>query len=415
MEVPIGTLHTRLDGVTNDAGSTCKYLCPTNVKIHGLTIRESSVGLYRFHRITGCGPIVDSTRFRDLAGVWQGAFMGIVKEIESMLAERGYGPEEPGCAVGVYLEGRPLAEVCRGRRALDATDPITPTTNFRIASVSKQFTAAAVLLLVEQGKLRLQSTLCDLFPGFPAYGAEISVADLVGHTSGLKDYEDLLPADFVGTFRDADVLDLMMRESAGDFEPGSQYRYSNTGYALLALIVDRASGGSFPEFLERSIFRPAGMLRSLAWDDRVGTITERAFGHRRAESGGWEARDQSRTSSVLGDGGIYTSIREYALWDRALADNRILGTSAIRQMLTPGRLDDGSSTGYGFGWRVEEKRGLLVCHHTGSTTGFNSFARRIPALGLCTVFLANRISDDPKELTPRIEDLALEGLKDLLP
>jgi CubicO group peptidase (beta-lactamase class C family) len=157
------------------------------------------------------------------------------------------------------------------------------------------------------------------------------------------------------------------------------------------------------------------MTRSLAWDDRVSVIEERAFGHRKREDGTWELRDQSTTSSVLGDGGIYTSIRDYRMWDLALSDSRVLGPSAIRQALTPGRLDDGSSTGYGFGWRLEEKRGLLVCHHTGSTTGFNAFARRIPALGLCTIYLANRNGEEPKNLAPQIEDLALQQLKDLLP
>ncbi|MBI1289876.1 serine hydrolase [bacterium] len=337
------------------------------------------------------------------------------QEISALLAEQAYRPDEPGCAVGVYLNGEPLFEGCHGVRALGGTEPITPTTNFRIASVSKQFTAAAILLLAERGQLRLAASLCDLFPGFPAYGAEITVAELIGHTSGIKDYEDLIPSDFSGTFRDADVLHLMTQQESGDFAPGSAYHYSNTAYALLALIVEKITCESFPSFLEHNLFGPAGMKRSLAWDDRIAVVDERAMGHRRDKAGAWELRDQGLTTSVLGDGGIYTSIREYALWDLALRNDRILSPAALRQAYTPGRLDDGSSTGYGFGWRIEEKRGLMVCHHTGSTTGFNSFARRIPSIGLCTIFLANRNGDEPKNLAPKIEDLALAQLKDLLP
>jgi CubicO group peptidase (beta-lactamase class C family) len=208
---------------------------------------------------------------------------------------------------------------------------------------------------------------------------------------------------------------MMMEQSGVDFPAGNRYRYSNTGYALLAMIVERIAGCPFPEFLDRHLFSPAGMAHSLAWDFRGPQVFERAYGHEPAADGNWIERDQSITSSVLGDGGVYTSIREYALWDRALASGSILSPQSMRLAMTPGRLDDGTATGYGFGWRLEEKRGLLVAHHTGATVGFRSFARRIPAIGLCTLVFSNRSSAEAWELAPLIEDLALDELKDLLP
>jgi CubicO group peptidase (beta-lactamase class C family) len=331
----------------------------------------------------------------------------LATEIHSLLAAR-HNQSEPGCAVGVYAQGRPLAEVCIGVLSIGG-EPITPTTNFRIASVTKQFTAACVLRLVDRGLLRIEDPvrrwLPELFPGADS----VTVGHLIGHTSGLPDYEDLVKDESTPPPRDSEVLAIVARQEACYFLPGSSYRYSNTGYALLACLIERVDGRRFADYLREEIFLPCGMENSVAFEADRSTVSERAYGHRR-DGDSWRAADQSHTSSVLGDGGIYTSIRDYSRWEAALQRGEVLSREAMEWAGTSGRLADGNPTHYGGGWRLEGKRGRLVMHHTGSTTGFNTFARRTPALGLCVVHLANRNGPEPKELAPLIEDLAISRL-----
>ena len=197
--------------------------------------------------------------------------VSLAEGIARLLEGRGFDPALPGCAIRVYHEGKALHEEVRGLRQLGQPEAITPTTNFRLASVTKQFTAACILLLVEDQRLRLGTSLDEIIPDFPAYGADITVADLVGHTSGLKDYEDLMPPDFPHTLRDADVLEIMRGQTSGDFPPGSRYRYSNSGYAVLAMIIEKLSGESFPAFLARRIFGPAGIPRGAVITELAGS------------------------------------------------------------------------------------------------------------------------------------------------
>src|SRR5690606_21903126 len=190
---------------------------------------------------------------------------------------------------------------------VEAGTPATPATNYRLASVSKQFTAAAILLLAEDGRLRLDDPVGRWLPSLPPAPAAATLHQVLTHTSGVVDYEDFVPDDATRQVRDADVLHLLEPHDRTLFPPGSAYRYSNSGYALLALVVERASGRPFPAFLRENIFLPLGMDATLARVDEGPAVPDRAFGH--AHDGeAWVRRDQSSTSAVLGDGGIYSSI-----------------------------------------------------------------------------------------------------------
>src|SRR5262249_39795314 len=167
--------------------------------------------------------------------------------------------------------------------------PITPGTDFRLASVTKQFTAMAVMLLVDDGKLRYDETLTEIFPEFPSYGSKITVRNLLNHTSGLKPYEEIYekqmagtPPDKVGQLHDADVLRILEQQTSGSFAPGERWEYSNSGYAMLAMIVERISGKAFGDFLRQRIFEPLRMSHTVAYVNGKNEVPNRAFGYRRA-------------------------------------------------------------------------------------------------------------------------------------
>ena len=204
---------------------------------------------------------------------------------------------------------------------------------------------------------------------------------------------------------DRDVLAMMRAQGATDFPPGTAYRYSNSAYAVLAMIVEAKSGLSFPEFLERRIFAPLGM-GAVAYVEGGPEVEHRAMGYRE-EDGRWVDADQSLTSAVLGDGGIYASIDDLARWSRALDDGALLAPETWAAAFTPGALADGTPTNYGFGWRIDTFRGYRRLHHTGSTSGFRNVLQRYPEAGLTIVLLTNRRAPD---VAPLADTLAARYL-----
>jgi CubicO group peptidase (beta-lactamase class C family) len=340
------------------------------------------------------------------------------------LLEERVRPDEPGLAVLVRREGRTVFARGHGVRDLRSRDRIGPDTAFRLASVTKPFTAMAVTLLVRDGKLRYEDTLADVFPAFPAYGRTITLRHLLTHTSGLPDYEDLMVEAEQGRatiwtadrqIHDEEVLALLRGETKGRFAPGESWAYSNSGYVVLGLAVARASGKPFADFLRQRIFRPLQMKHTLVYERGRDEVPERAFGHARDGSGFREA-DQSATSATLGDGGVYSSLEDLAKWDEALRVNELLSPAWMKPALTPVTLADGSGTrwppgpkggdnldpgqpvSYGFGWFLDPWRGRLRMWHHGETTGFRAVIERLPDDALTVVVLANRDDLDVRAL-----------------
>jgi CubicO group peptidase (beta-lactamase class C family) len=289
-----------------------------------------------------------------------------------------------------------------GLADVEANIPATPATNYRLASVSKQFTAMAAMLLVKEGKLSLDAPVTDILDRLPPYARAVRVRHLLPHTSGLWDYEDFVPDTATLQVRDADVVELLRnRTDSLYFDPGSAWRYSNTGYCLLALIVERVGGMRYPDFLRSRIFEPAGMANTVAYEAGVSDVAHRAYGH--SVSGDSVTRsDQSPTSATLGDGGIYSSIDDLAQWERSLRAHALVDSATWATMTTPATLTDGRPTEYGFGWFIDEFEGHRRLRHHGETRGFTNFVQRFPDDSLYVVVLTNRTGGDPWDAAEQV-------------
>lgn len=320
------------------------------------------------------------------------------------------GADVPGASVLVLKGGRALYKHAFGMASLEEGINATTATNYRLASLTKQFTAMAVMILAERGKLSYDSKLTDFFPDFPAYGKRITVRNLLTHTSGLADYEDLIPEGTTEPLKDKQVLELLKSQTDTLFPPGSRFSYSNSGYAILALIVEKASGVSFAEFLRRNIFEPLGMTGTLAYERGISTVQRRAYGYTQ-EAGGFRRHDQSLTSSVLGDGGIYSSIEDLYRWDRALYTEKLVSRETMKSAFAPAVATDREGVSYGFGWFVETYRGKRTLWHYGSTVGFRTAIERFPEEHFTVVVLVNRDHVDAHELARRVVDLYLFDTK----
>ncbi len=310
------------------------------------------------------------------------------------------GDAVPGASVLVIRQGEAVLRKSYGMANLEEATPVRPETNFRLASITKQFTAACILLLVEREQLSLDDSLTDLFPDFPAYGQNISLQHLLQHNSGLIDYEGMIADDFVGQVSDRDALRLMYEVDRTYFTPGSEYRYSNTAYAMLAMLIEDKTGQTFPAFLQENIFSPLGMQHTVAFQKDVSTVSNRAYGYT-VNNGKVTFSDQSTTSAVLGDGGIYTSVLDYFKWDQALYTDRILSAESRQAMWT------GNFGNYGFGWRVDEKDGHRRLHHDGSTSGFRNYVIRYPDEQMTVLVLTNRRGPDAMPLAEAVAELYL--------
>jgi CubicO group peptidase (beta-lactamase class C family) len=324
----------------------------------------------------------------------------------------------PGAAALVVYNGSTVFRRGYGVTDLRTLQPIDEHTNFRLASFTKQFTATCIMLLVHDGKLHYDDRLTDIFPEFPPYGHSITVRNLLNHTSGLQDYEDLLlkqypntPEEKIPQIHDAGGLKLLEQQTSARFPAGTKWEYSNSGYAVLAMIVEKVSGMPFGQFLQERIFTPLKMKNTLAFESGKNKVPNRAYGHT-WKDGAWHETDQSPTSAVLGDGGIYSSIDDLAKWDRALRLHTLLTETEMQPALTPVQpadgaagFPDGKPVKYGFGWFLDPYHGHRRMSHDGSTIGFLTTIQRFPDDGLTIVILANRTDGDPEVLALKIADL----------
>ena len=328
-----------------------------------------------------------------------------MEEKVDQLFARFNRPDGPGASVAVIRDGTLAFKKGYGLAHLEEKIPADETTNFRLASVTKQFTAMAIMMLKERGALDYEDPLNKFFPDFPEIGEKITVRHLLNHTSGLIAYENIMPKDLAVPVKDRDVLELLQSQHGTYFTPGTEYRYSNTGYALLALIVEQVSGKTFAAFLDENIFSPLGMQDTVAYEEGVSTVPRRAYGYKETEEG-FVFSDQSLTSSVLGDGGIYTSLLDYFKWDQALYTERLVSRGTLQEAFSPAHLADGTQSQYGFGWRFEERGGVRVIYHNGSTCGFSTAVRRVPEKRLSVVVLSNNANGK----APAVADKLLDWL-----
>ncbi|HEV7763748.1 MAG TPA: serine hydrolase domain-containing protein [Thermoanaerobaculia bacterium] len=311
---------------------------------------------------------------------------------------RAYDGNVPGASLLVIKDGQSIVQCAYGLADVDANVKATPATNYRLASVTKQFTATAILRLAEEGKLSIDDSVRRWLPSLPAIADSITIRHLLTHTSGLIDYEDVMPENVTEQLLDADVLRLLETQDKTYFVPDASYRYSNSGYALLALIVERASEVTFATYLRERVFTPIGMNATVAFEKNISTVSDRAYGHTLADNT-WTRTDQSSTSAVLGDGGIYSSIVDLAKWDVALYD------PFYAQAFAPATATDDANIAYGFGWRISSHRDARMIWHTGETRGFRNVLLRFPEKRLTVVLLTNRNEPAPYATALKIAEL----------
>jgi CubicO group peptidase (beta-lactamase class C family) len=348
-----------------------------------------------FTRIGACSPTPRMKPMREAEAAQQ---------VDALM--RAYTGAVPGASVLVLRDGKPVIQRSYGLADLEQSTPASPATNYRLASITKQFTAAAILLLNQARKLQLDDPVRKWLPTLPNATQQVTLRHLLTHTGGLIDYEEFVPDD-APQVRDADVLGLLEKQDRTYFPAGSNYRYSNTGYALLALVVEKASGQRFATFLRDRIFEPLGMHATVAFAEGVATVSERAYGYS-AGGGAWTRTDQSSTSAVLGDGGIYSSTNDLAKWDAALYDDRLLRKESRALAFTPATHTDNPSIDYGFGWRITGES----LWHSGETRGFRNVILRYPERKLTVVVLTNRNDPEPYATALAIAKLYLRGTRD---
>lgn len=330
--------------------------------------------------------------------------------IDAVFAQ--WNERTPGAALAVVRDEQIVYARGYGMANLDHSIPITPETVFDVGSVSKQFTAACIVLLEQDGKLSLDDDVREYLPELPEYGEPITIAHLLHHTSGLRDYTALmgianLPIE--SNYSERFLLEMIFRQKGLNFEPGERFSYSNTGYFLLAEIVQRVSGMAMSRFARERIFGPLGMQSTIFWDDNTMIVRNRA------ES--YHPTNQEQTEFVLGislmdnvgDGGVYTTVEDLAKWDANFYHN-VLGTGTqefVERMEEVGKLDSGASSGYASGLFVGTHRGWRMVSHSGGWRGFRAQMTRFPEHRLTVICLGNVGSFQATQSAMRVADLYL--------
>jgi CubicO group peptidase (beta-lactamase class C family) len=309
-------------------------------------------------------------------------------DLESFIEERLATDKIPGLSIGIALKGDLIYTKAFGYSNLEHQVPVNLNTVFEIGSVSKQFTATAIMLLVEQGKLRLDDPIQKIIPNLPGEWLGITVHQLLTHTSGIPDYEAI---EGYYNYRNRYTPQEIIQSAHSlpvDFEPGEGFFYSNTGYFLLSMIIEQTSGLSFEEFLGKEIFDPLNMTES-GVTDPIKIIPNRAEGYY-ISKGELKNTDASNLSSTLGAGGVISSMTDLVKWENALNQNEILDKDAQDKMWTKGILNNGEETSYGYAWSLGEYKRLKRQSHSGQMHGFVTHVIRLPDYDYVLILLTNR-------------------------
>jgi CubicO group peptidase (beta-lactamase class C family) len=316
--------------------------------------------------------------------------------------------DSPGCALSVMQGGKIIYKRAYGMANLDYDVILTTDTPFHVASISKQFTAASIVLLEQDGKLSFDDDVHKYISELPDFGVKITIRNLLHHTSGLRDQWDLLELAgwrySLDLITNEDVMSVVVRQKALNFAPGSEYSYSNTGYTLLGEIVKRASGKSLREFTTERIFVPLGMKDTHFRDDHAEVIKHQAYGYSH-DKGRWEL--SVTNFDTVGATSLFTTVEDLALWDENFYTGKVGGPKFTETMLTHDALTDGEKNSYAFGLVTEKYRGLDAVDHSGADAGYRSDILRFPAQHFSVACLCNAGDSGPSTLTPKVADVLL--------
>lgn len=326
-------------------------------------------------------------------------------------------PQSPGCALAVIQNGRIIFKKGYGLANLDHDVKITPETVFRIGSISKQFTAACIQILHKEGKLSLDDNIRKYVPEMSEYDWPITIRHLIHHTSGIREYE--LLQYFRGEHsnqaehNNEDIIELIARQKGLEFRPGDEFSYCNSGYTLLAAIVERISGLPLSQFVKARIFDPLGMKNTFVYDDNTLIIKNRATGYSKRDDG-FVVNETLNEST--GDGGVFTTVEDFFLWDMNFYEDKIGGPGFMKSLLQVGKLNDGAPVAYehrgvkyeyAFGLTVSKYKGLRIVCHGGSYVGFRAAYIQFPDQRFSVVCLGNLSNFDPLSLCYQVADIFL--------
>jgi len=324
--------------------------------------------------------------------------------------EKWNKPDSPGCALGIYQGGQIVYKHGYGMANLNDDIPITPATVFHVASMSKQFTAASILLLAQQGRLSLDDDVHKYIPELPDFGEKITLRHLMHHTSGIRDQWSLLglagwrySQDLI---TDDDVMSVLVRQKALNFKPGEKYMYSNSGFTLLALVVKRVSGMSLREFTTKNIFEPLGMTHTHFRDDHEEVIKHDALGYEQGGEGK-PFRMNLTNFDTTGATSLHTTVEDLQLWDENFYHPRVGGPEFVKQMLEKGRLNSGKEQDYASGLSFGTYKGLQMVGHGGADAGYRSDMERFPDQHFSVTVLCNFAAAQPGELLRKVTDIVL--------
>lgn len=324
-------------------------------------------------------------------------------------------PGSPGCSLGVVRDGQFVYRKSYGDASLELQVPLSPESVFYVGSVSKQFTAASVVLAAEQGHLSLDDDVRKYIPELPGYGRTITLREMLNQTSGLRDFLDLLyfsgrdPAEFNSP---GAILQLIERQKGLNNVPGAAWVYSNTNYFLLGVVLQRVTGKTLAEFAAENIFRPLGMTHTRFYDDASVVVPGRVPAYDSDGKGGFRV-DWSTTYAVVGGGGLMTTLDDLLRWDDNFYSNRVGGKMLAKELQSPGVLNDGGRTTYGMGIIVGNYRGLPTMEHDGSLFGYRADFLRFPHQKFTIIDLCNVSNAEPELRAREVADVFLE--KDMSP
>ena len=321
------------------------------------------------------------------------------------------GTARPGCALGVSRNGALVYQRGYGMANLETGTAITPASIFHVASISKQFTAMAVALLAQDGRLSLDDDIRKYLPEVPDYGHRITLANLIRHTSGLRDQWNLLgmagwrfPEDLI---TEQDVLDIVSRQRELNFTPGDEYSYSNSGYTLLAVVVKLVSGKSLRDFADERIFKPLGMTQTHFHDNHAMVVPGRTSAYEPGPPGPWKV--SIPTFDTYGATSLFTTVGDLLTWEQNFASAAVGGRGVIDAAQRPTTLNNGSALNYGYGLSLETYRGVVAVGHGGADAGYRADVVRFPDQGVAITALCNFSTAGPNGLTRKVADVVLEG------
>lgn len=319
-------------------------------------------------------------------------------------------PDSPGCSLGVIRDGRFIYRKSYGEASLELGIPLSAQSVFYVGSISKQFTAASIVLAAEQGYLSLDDDVRKYIPELPNYGHTITLREMLNQTSGLRDFFDLIyfsgnPSVFNSP---SQILKLIEQQRGLNNVPGAEWVYSNTNYFLLGIVVQRATGKTLAKYAEQNIFRPLGMTHTRFYDDASEVVPGRVAAYDPDETSGFRV-DWSTTYAVVGGGGLMTTVGDLLRWDDNFYSNRLGKGTLLRELETRGILNDGKQSTYGMGLILGNYRGLPIVEHNGSLFGYRADLLRFPSQKFTVVALCNVADAEPELRSREVADVYLKN------